>query len=30
MTKMITDEIVEVIKTRYGKFAETGGNKKSC
>jgi hypothetical protein len=25
--EMITDEIRQVVKTRYGKFAETGGHK---
>jgi len=29
-TKMILDEIKQVVKTRYSKFAETGGNKESC
>ena len=28
--KMILDEIKQVVKIRYGKFAETGGNKESC
>lgn len=28
--KMKTDEIKEVVKTRYGKFAETGGHKEPC
>jgi len=27
---MITDEIKEVVKTRYGKFAETGGKPEPC
>jgi len=27
---MITDEIKQVVKTRYGKFAETGGKPEPC
>jgi len=27
---MRTDEIKEVVKTRYGKFAETGGKPEAC
>ena len=30
-TKMVTAEkIGELVKTRYGKFAETGGRKEAC
>jgi hypothetical protein len=28
--KMITDEIKQTVMTRYGEFAETGGNQDSC
>jgi hypothetical protein len=28
--KMKTEEIKQTVKTRYGKFAETGGNKEAC
>ena len=28
--KMITDEINQMVMTRYGKFAETGGNLEAC
>jgi hypothetical protein len=28
--EMKTEEIRQMVKTRYGKFAETGGNKESC
>ena len=28
--KMIPDEIKQVVKSRYSKFAETGGSKDSC
>ena len=28
--KMIIDEIKQVVKSRYSKFAETGGSKDSC
>ena len=28
--KMITDEIKQVVKSRYGKLAETGGHKEPC
>ena len=28
--EMITDEIKQVVKTRYGKFAETGGKPAPC
>lgn len=28
--KMKTDEIKLTVKTRYGKFAETGGKKEDC
>jgi hypothetical protein len=28
--KMIPHEIKQVVKTRYGKFAETGGSKEAC
>jgi len=28
--KMIPDEIRQVVKSRYSKFAETGGSKDSC
>ena len=28
--EMIAGEIKEVVKSRYGKFAETGGQKESC
>ena len=27
---MITDDIKQVVKTRYGRFAEAGGNPESC
>ncbi len=27
---MITEEIKQVVQSRYGKFAETGGNTESC
>ncbi len=27
---MNTDQIKEIVRNRYGKFAETGGNKESC
>jgi len=27
---MIIEEIRRAVKTRYGKFADTGGNKESC
>jgi hypothetical protein len=27
---MITEKIRQTVMTRYGKFAETGGNKESC
>jgi len=27
---MVTDEIKQAVKTRYGKFAETGGKPESC
>jgi hypothetical protein len=29
-SNMITDEIKQVVKSRYGKFAETGSRKESC
>ncbi len=29
-SSMITDEIKQVVKSRYGKFAETGSHKESC
>jgi len=29
-SKMITDEIKQVVKSRYAKFAETGGHKEPC
>ena len=29
-SSMITDEIKQVVKSRYGKFAETGSRKESC
>lgn len=29
-SNMITDEIKQVVKSRYGKFAETGSPKESC
>ena len=29
-SKMTLDEIMQVVKTRYSKFAETGGNAESC
>jgi hypothetical protein len=28
--KMLTEEIRQTVMTRYGNFAETGGNKESC
>jgi hypothetical protein len=28
--EMIPDEIKQVVKSRYSKFAETGGSKDSC
>jgi len=28
--KMIPDEIKQVVKSRYSKFADTGGSKDSC
>jgi hypothetical protein len=28
--EMKTEEIRQIVKTRYGKFAETGGTKESC
>ena len=28
--KMRTSEIKQVVKTRYGRFAETGGKPESC
>jgi hypothetical protein len=28
--KMKTKEIKQIVKIRYGKFAETGGGKESC
>lgn len=28
--KMVNEEVKEVVKTRYGKFAETGGKKEAC
>jgi hypothetical protein len=27
---MNTEEVKQVVKSRYGKFAETGGSKESC
>jgi hypothetical protein len=30
MRTMRTDEIKQVVKTRYGKFAETGGKPEAC
>ncbi len=27
---MIPDDVKQIVKTRYDKFAETGGNKDSC
>ena len=30
MIKMILAEAKKIVKTRYGKFAETGGTKDSC
>jgi hypothetical protein len=30
MKKMIAEEIRQAIMTRYGNFAETGGNPESC
>ena len=29
-SNMIADEIKQVVKSRYGKFAETGSSKESC
>ena len=29
-SNMITDEIKQVVKSRYGKFAEIGSRKESC
>jgi hypothetical protein len=29
-SNMITDEIKQVVKSRYGKFAEIGSHKESC
>jgi hypothetical protein len=30
MKKMKTEEIRQTVMTRYGNFAETGGNPESC
>jgi len=30
MKKMLAEEIRRVVMTRYGNFAETGGNQESC
>ena len=30
LTKMIPDDAKQIVKTRYDKFAETGGSKDSC